>query len=250
MATEISVGKPGEAFNIDEIYQIAEGNVKVTIDTKALTRIKKESPKPDQFKAEGDIAKSQPTQSASLLTPVQTRASLFCLLLRLINGFSGARAVILEVIASLLNNSQIALPAGESDEVALRGLCGLLKGDKNAGDDAARDLLGESTPFVSTAERLHLESGLPVSCGVLSVSVACLKKVLAVSSATLALTCEALRASTKVFDAKVAQGGANKHSAAVAAEVSCLLEGSTLTNAKAKDGGAGELSELPLVRIL
>jgi histidine ammonia-lyase len=151
------------------------------------------------------------------------------------------------VIANLLNDSQVTLPDGETDEQVLSALCALLKGDTNAGEDAIRDALGAAAPSVSSAERMQLQSGLPVSCGVLSIAVARSKNVLAVSSAALALTCEAMRASTKAFDAKIAQNGANKHSAAVAAEVLCFLEGSSLVNAKPKDGGAGELPEVPLV---
>ena len=246
MSHEICVGAAGETITAEQVCLATQQPASVTVDGKALSRLRKESPKPGAFKAE-EAEASTSSGDAARLAAEQSNAALFCVLLRLVNGSSGVRPAAVEAIARLLNTSSASLPQQHTDAATLSALCAFLHGDASAASARPEDAaaaLGDPPPQVSAAERSQLQSGQPVSCAVLALAIARLRGVLAASTAALAATTEALRASTKAFDAKAVQAGFTPHAAAAAAEALCYVEGSALTNAKAKEGGAGEHPEL------
>ena len=105
------------------------------------------------------------------------------------------------------------------------------------------------SPALSADERKQLLAGTAVSGGLLCMAVAQLQTHHAISTAALALSCEALRASSKSFAAKIVEPTGSKEAAAAAADVVTLLERSTFANAKPKDGGIGIVPEMTQVRL-
>ena len=256
MANLLTVGAARDTLTPDDVAKVSFGNLKVDLDVSNLSRVRKESPKPGAFQAEQlDEIDVDPEKAAGESTsfeshrfsPERTRAALLCVLKRLAAGNSGVRDVLLTSLASLVNQSQARLDEYATDAQVLAPLCTFFHGRPekvSLAEETARAVLGAAPPAVSAAERLQLEGGLPVTCGLMCLATVQLSALQSLCTAVLALSCDALRASSAPFDASRIEAGQNKLAVAVGAEVLSLLEGSTQINAKPRDGGTGTVPEL------
>jgi Aromatic amino acid lyase len=256
MSKAVSIGGARAALGVEDVVGIAYKLVSVELDEKNLGRIRKESPKPNTFAGEEVPPRRQTPDvlgtAPEVLSRERTRIALCCVLLRLAAGSSGVRDAVLSGLAALINKAEPTLRKTATDAQALSLLCAFFHGDANAlclTDADTTAVLGDTPPSLSSDERLQLTAGLPVTTGLMALAVVQLRSLLSTCTAALALSCEALRASTKPFDPKAVEAGQNKAAIAASAEVLALLEGSTQTNAKAKDGGAGDLPEIVQARL-
>lgn len=249
MRREICVGAQGVTPRVDDIVASSTTDVDIVLDGSNLTRVKKESPAPKAFVRDTEALPQ--IDSTEKLPDTISRAATFCVLVRLATGSSGCRAVVLQTLQQLLAEPgpKLALPRTAIDSDALVALPMLLNGNTSAvglSDKKHAELLGVSeAPGFSASEKLQLLSGSPVSCGTLALASTQAQKLLSVNCAALALSCEALKGSSAMFsDMKLPDVSASKHVSAVASDVITLLEGSSFTNRKPKDGGKGTISSV------
>ena len=257
MSAVVSIGGAREAPGVDDVFKVAHRISQLDLDDKNLSRIRKESPKPSAFQAEAAPAECKPSEdgegqacATGFLSPERTRIALCCTLKRLATGSSGVRDVILTGLAGLVNGTHAVLKKTATDQQALQFLCAAFHGEAAALQLSDSDLnaaFGGSPPGLSAEEHAQLVAGLPVTTGLMCISVTQLQTFLSTCTATLAVSCEALRASTKPFDPKLIEAGQNAVAIAAAGEVLSLLDGSNQVNAKPRDGGAGEVRELTQV---
>jgi hypothetical protein len=253
MSKVLSIGVVGETPTMDDVNNVAKRHINVDLDAKNLARIRKESPKPAAFTADADTPFAA-GDGTGALSAERTRAGLCCLLLRLSTGNSGVRDVVLLALKELINGSDAKFASASTDAAALAELPAFFHGQADAlrlsaaAASAIFRHIGDPPPAVSAHERAQLVAGLPLSCGLMSLATVQMRSLLSLSTSTLALSCEAFRASTKPFAAKTVEASHNKAAIAVAAEVLSYLEASTFVNAKPKDGGAGTMPELTQVR--
>lgn len=247
MNRALSVGAQDSVPRVDDIVSIARNNIVCALDEKNLARIKKESPAPKNFVPCQSNA-SENAASVDRLSNYVSRAGIYCVLLRLVYGSSGCRPAVLQALEGLLREggTELTLPRAECDSDALAGLTASLCGIGSAlglSDSAfSRAMVGADPPGLSKNERLQLLSGSPVTCGALSIAVTYVRDMLHIGSLSFAMSCEALKASTAAFaDSQLPNVLAGKYVAEVARDVVALLEGSSLANAKSKDGGTGNL---------
>eukprot|EP00882_Tetradesmus_deserticola_P020409 GHRQ01022049.1.p1 GENE.GHRQ01022049.1~~GHRQ01022049.1.p1 ORF type:complete len:261 (+),score=74.95 GHRQ01022049.1:176-958(+) len=192
-----TVGGIGSQPGLDNVVAVARG-FPIALDHAGSERIKKESPPPKAFQAEGDSKAPAAVAAASTtsLRAEQARAVLITRLLSLMNGKTGVRLQVAEFLKELLNQNVVpALPAAD-DATALDAVADACKGlGRVAGTsqqlDAALEAAGISPPGISTAERAAVGNGAAASAGVGSLVVVGAKQLLTVVTAIAALSCEA-----------------------------------------------------------
>ncbi|KAG2483026.1 hypothetical protein HYH03_018057, partial [Edaphochlamys debaryana] len=262
-AKAFTVGGIGAQPSIDDVVKIAQGGLQVALDAAGAERIKKESPAPKQFQQEAYTAPAEPSApSGPVLTVEQARAVLATRLLTVMNGRSGCRLQVAEYMVELLNKGVTpALPAAPTDAQVLTVLadtCHGTGGTVTAASVAAGGsghpssaalgsalasaiaAAGLTAPGLSAAERAVLTSGCCGAAGVGALAVAGGRKLLSLATAAAALSCEALGAPTKSFEADVVEAQGYKAAIGAADELLGLLEGSKRVDSLKERGAEPE----------
>lgn len=193
-AKAFNVGGIGAQPGLDDVVRVALGHL-IALDPAGSERIKKESPPPKSFEAEGETetiaAAGQPCLSAE-----QARAVLVTRLMSLMNGKSGVRLQVAEFLRDLLNKNIVpAIPAAD-DATALAAVADACKGLGSVAGasqqlSAAVEAAGIPVPGISAAERAAISSGAAAAAGVSSLVIVGAKQLLTVVTAVAALSCEA-----------------------------------------------------------
>jgi hypothetical protein len=192
------VGGIGSQPGLDNVASVARGHP-IALDPAGSERIKRESPAPKSFQAEGDSDAPATVVAASTssgLNAEQARAVLITRLLSLMNGKTGVRLQVAEFLKELLNQNIVpALPAAD-DAAALGAVADACKGLGSIAAtsqqlSAALEASGVSAPGISAAERAAISNGAAASAGVGSLVVVGAKQLLTVVTAVAALSCEA-----------------------------------------------------------
>lgn len=256
MSRALSVGGQGSVPRVDDVVAVACNDVVVTLDSSNLNRIKKESPAPKAFVRE-EPGETVVTGDADRLANNVSRAGIYCALIRLVYGSSTCRPVVLQALEGFLREGggDVSLPKARGDTDALAAIPGALAGHSTAvslSDDAVSNAVpGGQAPGYSKVERLQLLSGSPITCGALAIATVQLRSALHANSVSLAMSCEALKASTAMFaDSKLPNISASKYVADVSRDIVALLDGSSFVNAKPKDGGIGSTQPVVKVQLL
>jgi hypothetical protein len=194
-----SVGGIGSQPGLDNVASVARGHP-IALDPAGSERIKRESPAPKAFQAEGDSGDAPATEAAASssfsLNAEQARAVVITRLLSLMNGKTGVRLQVAEFMKELLNQNIVpALPAAD-DAAALGAVADACKGLGSVAAtsqtlSAALKAAGISAPGISAAERAAISNGAAASAGVGSLVVVGAKQLLTVVTAVAALSCEA-----------------------------------------------------------
>ena len=215
MATKaFTVGGIGAQPSLDDVTRVASG-FPIALDTAGADRIKRESPPPKAFAAEGDEAGAAAAADAGDQLPAeQARAVIIARLLSIMNGKSGVRLQVAEFLTQLLNLGIVpCLPASAACDApvlaavadACKGLGASTSGQALA---AAAAAAGATPPGISAAERVVLQSGAAATAGVGALAVQGGRQALQAAAVVAALSCEAFGAQVKPFDAELleAQG--------------------------------------------
>jgi hypothetical protein len=200
-----TVGGIGSQPGLDNVVSVARGHP-IALDPAGSERIKKESPPPKSFQAEGDSDGSAVAAAASTssLSAEQTRAVLITRLLSLMNGKTGVRLQVAEFLTELLNQNIVpAVPAAD-DAAALGAVADACKGlgsivGSSQQLSAALEAAGVAAPGISAAERAAISSGAAASAGVGSLVIVGGKQLLTVVTAVAALSCEAAGAQVRLL---------------------------------------------------
>ncbi len=205
-----TVGGIGSQPTLDDVLRVAQGQP-VALDTAGAERVKKASPPPKSFQPLPAPAAPSAAPAGGELVPLtqeQTRAAIVVKLLQLMNGRSGARLQVAQFLASLLSTEEIFLAlrrqeGGKEEEASdaslLKQLADALLGvgfARSRAPDAPAQPLSQALPALevpqlSAAEALVLQGGGAFSAGVACIAVQASKKLLALASATAALSFEA-----------------------------------------------------------
>lgn len=199
MASSIVAGSASATIDLQTVCQVAEGQ-HVALDTATADRLKKESPPPKDFAPEQTDALPERLPGPTL-NGRETRATMFCRLISLVNGSTKVRLAVVQYLIDLLNaRAQLHLNA-DSDITALQQLADAASGQGQAlqpGPEASPAESGSSThvsnaPGLSQQERNVLQSGQWASLGVAAVTVQQSRQLLLGATAVSALTAEALQ---------------------------------------------------------
>jgi hypothetical protein len=201
-----SVGGIGSQPGLDNVVSVARGHP-IALDPAGSERIKRESPAPKAFQAEGDS--DAPTvaaaSSSSSLNAEQARAVLITRLLSLMNGKTGVRLQVAEFLKELLNQNIVpALPAAD-DAAALGAVADACKGLGSVAAtsqqlSAALEAANIAAPGISAAERAAISNGAAASAGVGALVIVGAKQLLTVVTAVAALSCDAAGAQVSYFE--------------------------------------------------
>ncbi|ERN19930.1 histidine--tRNA ligase, cytoplasmic [Amborella trichopoda] len=213
----VIIGGRGVALTSESIYGIAHGLCNVQIDSSALDKISNST---NQSKPRVKV--SEPTvniveSSRVLYSPEQSRASLAVLLNKLVSSSSSLRGsgLVVRIVEILNRKVPLALPCSESNYTDNSFLSG--DGDRSFG--------------VSNDEREVFELSCSNIIGVSSLVDHFAGAFSTVMDVISALSFEALRADTSVFDLNVSGDGfSHKDEIEVASDMRMLLFGSKLVN--------------------
>lgn len=239
MATNrpITFGGVGATLTAQDILCVATG-APVSLDPSGLERVKKYSIKKAGQDSSGVEASPSGSQGATgeVMLEHQARAVQAVRLMTLMKGGQCLAGV--EALAAWLNsNCAPALPAADADFTVLAALARSLSGEH---DVVSSDPDPPSRPDAVVLAGVDLgvfQSGTSASAGVAAVVVQSGKMLLEVANGVAGLTCEALGAHVKGFDADNLESSPYKSTLDVADDLRCLMEGSSLVNPK--KGGIG-----------
>eukprot|EP00803_Ostreobium_quekettii_P009552 evm.model.scf_85EXC.10 EVM.evm.TU.scf_85EXC.10 scf_85EXC:64372-67395(+) len=242
-APTVHVGGVGASSSVDDVAAVAAGS-QVSLDPVALERLRAGKTKAGKASTgsgcEGKVGGRGGGDVDGMMTAAQARAVAFARLLSVVNGRSSLGDGVASAMVRMLNSGRPwALHRRPDDESVLGELIGELEGSMDPGDGGCG---------LAPAERLVLASGGSASAGVAAVGVHAGKALMDAAAGVAAVTCEAIGADVRSFDADRAEARPLKAAIAVADDLRCLLEGSQMVNPR--KGGAGAapgVASIPMV---
>lgn len=194
----VLVGGKGSSLSSADVYAIAKGIRKVTIDPSALERLSSSQPPPQ--------ATIEP--SSKILISDESRAALVVLLNKLITSDVSGRPFLPSLIVEIL-----ALPSGH----------GSLDFGSSLGLLTYLDEFGVATKD----EIAVMNKSVAVTVGIYAMLDCCSSALMKLSDAVASISCEAVRADKALFDLPPSGDGfLNKDETDVAADIKAFLFGS------------------------
>ena len=224
----VTVGAVGATLTIEDVVRVAYGDG-VNIEDAALERLERHIEE-ETLPPPPDAADAKNPLETLRIAPELIRASVFVRLASLARSKSGVRVQCLTRLQEKLNSKEDEIIMGHPMDHVLMA-----------------KLLPEEAE-ITNAEKWVLTAGNSFSAGVGAMGLHLGLGLASVTNGIAALSCEALAASSKSFDAQRIEAYANKKAQEVAESMRTLLHGSKRVHPKSEGiGNVPGIRDIPVV---